>query len=165
MLNEIDTGRVLSLPSIAQYWSPLKWKFDLGGVAHTLRGHANDSHGNKSKFSESFSQAGKIARLFKEVRGNLYLATQKELSLPKDYALYEENGNFCLVLPTSWVSDALWSMGIYRTESGLPRPYQFFRMVIGTSQGMMYLASAYPLNTAKAMGTISYYRRQRHSQH
>jgi hypothetical protein len=162
MLNEIDDGRVLTLENIAQYWSPLKWKFDLGGVTHTLRGHASDSHGSKSKFSEAFSQAGKIARLFKEVRGNLYLATQKELALPHEHALYEQNGNLCLVLPTGWVSEALWSMGIYRSATGLPRPYQFFRMVIGTSQGSMYLASAYPLETEKAKGAISYYRRRAH---
>jgi len=161
MLNEIDNGRKVTLSQIEADWSPLEWKFDLGGVEHTLRGHSSDSAGNKSKFSEQFSQAGKIARLFKEVRGNIYLATQKDKQLPRESAFYEQNGSLCLVLPAAWLSETLQSMGMYKTIAGIPRPYRFFRFVVGRTEGKYYLASTYPVETDRALGTIRYYSRSK----
>lgn len=153
MLNEIDSGKVVTKDELKRIWKPNLWHFNLGGVEHTIKNHRSDAKNDKTKFSDHYSEQGKIAKLFKVVRGLVYLVSERQERFPKNSVCFENYGNLCLVLPTSILPSDIQNIGIY-IDQGKPKRYEYFKFIVGFTEGKFFMASVYPLQTHKALKQI-----------
>lgn len=156
MLNKIDAGTRVLPKTLKEKWKPNLWHFSLNGINHTIKNHRFDAKNQKSKFSDAYSEQGRLAKLFKVVRGLAYLVGEGEQKFPKNSACFENFGNLCFVLPVQILPPSIQNIGIY-VENGKPQKYEYFKFIVGFTAGKFFMASAYPINTNQALKQIKSY--------